>query len=363
LTFHSSSTPLFNSRRSVVMHETDVHGKVTQRDRPAARILIKDAPEPSFQAVRTLDNEQFAVAWGGPYISSANAVEIRTLDTLIEAWAGLGAPLSVCGRRLLASGPLAGGQNASTRIFDLDDRRVIVELPVAPPCVMSPSSKIFARIRLHYDFESEPIVDPALAARFPELRKIIDADGGALVCCDLDGKVVFTITERQLAEPYAELTGLALARDESTLYYSGHRSVGAVDVLSGRLRWVRHFGEDCGERYVCLREIAISLDETRMAVAGASGSKEPSIRVLSTHDGHQVDSLPSAGRWDALVFHGATLIAGGNRGRVLLLDDHRQRREIKVASAGVNDLAVLGGGLLCACDQRQLRYLPLLDDE
>ena len=276
--FHAHSIPLLEARRSVVMHETDAHGTVTQRDRPAARILLRDAPQPSFKAVRTIDNEQFALAWGGPYVSSANAVEVRTLDTLIDTWPGLGAPLSVCGRRLLASGPLCGGHQASTRIFDLDERRVLVELPVAPPRVMSPGGKIFARIRRHYDFENEPIVEPALAAGFHELRRIIDADGGVLVCCGLEGKVVFALTERELAEPYAELTGLALARDEATLYYSGHRSVGAVDVLSGRLRWVRHFGEALGDHYVRLREIALSPDETRLAVAGTSGRKEPSIR-------------------------------------------------------------------------------------
>jgi hypothetical protein len=245
--FHTGSIPLLTNRRSISMRETDVHGTVTQRERPAALILLKHAPEASFKGVRALDKGQFVLSWGGPYITSARAIEIRKLDKLIGAWAGLGSPLFVAGRRLLATGDLCGGHKASTRIFDLDDYRIEVELPVAPPYVMSSNDRIFARIRQRFGFESNPIVDPALAAPFPDLRKIIDADGGVLVCCKLDGEVIFTLTEMELAAPYAELTGLALGPDESTLYYSGHRSVGAVDVQSGRLRWVRHFGASSGD--------------------------------------------------------------------------------------------------------------------
>jgi hypothetical protein len=222
---------------------------------------------------------------------------------------------------------------------------------------------VFGRIRRHYSFESGPIVDPSLSARFSELQAIIDADGGVLVCCDYDGKVAFAISEKELAHPYAELTGLVLSRDETTLYYCGRQSVGAVNVSGGRVRWVRHFGANQGAHFVSLHQVALSLDETRLAVAGTAGSMEPSIRILSTIDGDELDSVRSDGRWDTLVFHGSNLIATGSAGRLILLDECKQRREMKAATSGINDVDVLGGGLLCACDQRQLRYLPLLDDE
>jgi hypothetical protein len=181
------------------MNETDMHGAVTQRTRPSAQILLKDAPQPSYNAVRMLDGEHFALAWGGPYINSPNAVEIRTIDRLVDSIFELAAPLSLAGRKLIANGPLCGGQNVSARVFDLDQRCIIAELPVAWPYVMSSRGLVFGRIRRHYHFESDPIVDPSLSARFPELRAIIDADGGVLVCCDVDGKVAFTISEEELA--------------------------------------------------------------------------------------------------------------------------------------------------------------------
>jgi hypothetical protein len=109
--------------------------------------------------------------------------------------------------------------------------------------------------------------------------------------------------------------------------------------------------------------VALSSDETRLAVAGIAAPNEPSLRILSTVDGDELDSVRSDGRWNALTFHGSTLIAAGTAGRLILLDECKQRREMKAATSGINDVAVLGGGLLCACNQRQLRYLPLLDDE
>lgn len=66
--FKATSVPRMQSQRTLRMQETDSNGVVTQRTRPAAQILLKTAPQPSYQAVRVLDGEQFAVAWGGPYI-------------------------------------------------------------------------------------------------------------------------------------------------------------------------------------------------------------------------------------------------------------------------------------------------------
>src|SRR6185436_5202889 len=62
--FHAGSVPRIKSKRTLVMNESDVHGAVTQRTRPAAQILLKDAPQPSYNAVRMLDGEHFALAWG-----------------------------------------------------------------------------------------------------------------------------------------------------------------------------------------------------------------------------------------------------------------------------------------------------------
>ena len=93
----------------------------------------------------------------------------------------------------------------------------------------------------------------------------------------------------------------------------------------------------------------LSPDEARLAVAGAAGSMEPSIRTISTLDGNELDNVRSDGRWDELILHGSTLIATGNAGRLILLDECKQRREMRAATSGINDVAVLGGGLLCAC--------------
>jgi hypothetical protein len=123
----------------------------------------------------------------------------------VDRISGLAAPLHLAGRKLVANGPLCGGQNASARVYDLDKRCVIAELPVASPYATSSSGLVFGRIRRHYNFESGPIVDPSLSARFLELRAIIDADGGVLVCCDHDGQVAFTISEEELAHPFGEL--------------------------------------------------------------------------------------------------------------------------------------------------------------
>jgi hypothetical protein len=361
--FHAGSIPRIQSKRTLVMYESDVHGNLIKRSRPAAQILLKNAPEPSFKSVRTLDGEQFALAWGGPFVGSKNTIEIRTLDKLVESFSELAAPLHLAGRKLVANGPLCCGRNASVRVFDLDERRVVAELPVASPFAMASGGLLFGRIRRRYDFDTDPIVDPSLSEQFPELSAIIDAEGGVLVCCDQAGKVAFTLSEVELGRAYPELTGLALSRDETTLYYCGRRSAGAVDVAAGRVRWVRHFGADQGEHFVSLQPLALSSDETRLAVAGLAGESEPSIRILSTLDGAELEGVRSDGRWNALIYHGSTLIAAGSVGRLTLLDECMQRREMKAATSGINDVAVFGGGLLCACDQRQLRYLPLLDDE
>jgi hypothetical protein len=64
-------------------------------------------------------------------------------------------------------------------------------------------------------------------------------------------------------------------------------------------------------------------------------------------------------------FHGSVLLAGNSRGQLLLIDESYRRRELTVASGetAVNDLAVIAGGVLCACNRKQLRIVPLLDDE
>ena len=228
------------------------------RTRPAAQILLKDAPQPSYKAVRTLDGEHFALAWGGPYVNSDNAVEIRTIDKLVDSICGLAAPMHLTRRKLVANGPLCGGQNASAPL--LRSRPAMYHRRTAPGAALR-DVKQRPRVWPHsppLQLRERPHRQPSLSAQFPELRTIIDADGGVLVCCDHDGKVAFTISEEELAHPYAELTGLVLSRDEATLYYCGRRSVGAVDVSGGRVRWVRHFGTNQGEHFVALQPLALS---------------------------------------------------------------------------------------------------------
>lgn len=358
MTFHHRSKPLWqHGKRTVVMNEIDASGAVTQRDRPAARVLIKDPSAKSFESVCTIDEARFALA-------TYDRAEIRSLPdgALIDPLPGCITPVERCGSRLLADGAYTGGYAASTRVIDLESGKLEVELPVAHPRARSAAGLLFGRIRAHYGFGS-PIIEPARAAPFPELKQIIDASGGVLVACDLAGKVAFTIAEKRLAEPYAELTGLVLSRDERTLYYAGQQSVGAIDVERREIRWLKHFGHHQGEHYVWHRRIALSADERRIAVGGMSGSKEPSLRVLAAADGEVLQERSPGGRVDALMFHGEVLLAATNGGWVHAFDRSGQERSSKVSTAGINDMAVIGGGLLLACAQHQVRFFPLLDDE
>jgi hypothetical protein len=313
-----------------------------------AKIILKECPDRSWKSVCALDDRVFAAAWGGPYIGSPYGIQIRTLDGLVEEIADCAAPLVRAGTYLLSEGALCGGYSASTRV--LEDQRLVVELPVTHPYVLSSQGVLFARIRSHYGFGS-PIIEPERAAPFPELKNLIDAGSGVLVACDLAGRVQLTISEKELAAPYAELTGLALSPDENTLFYSGYRSVGAIDLSRREILWVKHFAE------VWHRRLALSADGTRLAVGGMGP-----VRVFDPA-GELVKELHCFGRIDALAYDGRTLMAAGNGKTLFLFDENHQAREMKVAAAGINGLAVIAGGVVIACDQRQLRFVPLLDGE
>jgi hypothetical protein len=338
VSFRADSRPLAGGKRSVVMED----GSFT-RDRPAPIILLKECPEASWKGVRALDDRHFAVAWGGPYISSGYGIQIRTLDGLVEQIADVQAPLARTGKYLLGGGALSGGYHASVRV--LEDRKLLVELPLATPYVLSKSGLLFGYLRAHWDFQSEPVADPALSAEFPDLKRIIDTHKAVVVGCDLAGKVHFTIEDR------GEVTGLVLSADEGTLFFSEQSSVGAFDLANRQLRWHKRFDQ------AWHRRLALSADGTRLAVGGMGP-----VRVFSA-EGELVKELRCSGRIDALTYHGQMLMAAGNGKRLFLFDENHQARSMKVAAAGINDLAVVGGGVLIACDQRQLRFLPLLDDE
>ena len=90
--FHAGSVPRIKSKRTLVMNETDVHGAVLSADSSSPRKSFSMLLQPSYKAVRTLDGEHFALAWGGPYVNSDNAVEIRTIYKLVDCISGLFSP-------------------------------------------------------------------------------------------------------------------------------------------------------------------------------------------------------------------------------------------------------------------------------
>jgi hypothetical protein len=57
------------------------------------------------------------------------------------------------------------------------------------------------------------------------------------------------------------------------------------------------------------------------------------------------------------------LLAANSGGHVNLFDESNTRRRIHAAPAGINEMAVMNRGVLLACNQHQLRLLPLLEDE
>jgi hypothetical protein len=362
--FRSDSKPLLlNQKRGVDMTEI-ISGVSGTRARPAAKILLKEGPGDSCEGVRALDDERFLLAWGGRFIGSHRAIEIRALPDarLVDSLPWGAEPFVLQPPYLLANGPLYGGYWAALELIHLDEKRLVVELPVSYPFVRTSAGAIFGRIRKDYDFGSAS-VDPALAARFPDLERIVAGKGGVLVKTDADGRVDYTVDEKQLCEPYAELTGLALSPDESILHYSGHMSAGAIDLATRKTIWMKHFGHPQGEHHVWVRRMALSPDGKRMAVGGSSGWKEPNLRILGAEDGDVLAELPWNGLIESLRFHGDVLLVAGQRGQLTLIDEAYQRRDVKVASSNINDLAVIGGGVLCACSQKQLRLVSLLDDE
>lgn len=335
MSFRADSQPLAEGKRTVEM--------AGGRARPGPIILTKECPG-LWKGVLALDDGRFAVAWGGG-IYSPLGIEIRTLDGIVDRIADSGAPLARTGKYLLSSGKYCDGHQASTRV--LEDHQLLIELPVAAPYALSRSGILYGYIRKPY--QDHPIVDPALAAPFPELKQVIDAGASTLVGCDLDGKV-------QLMLPgFDTLAGLALAPDERTLYFAGSTpsmegTIGAIDVSRREVIWKNTFPE-------WHRRLALSPDGSRLAVCGMGP-----LRVLSP-EGELLQELRCFGRIDALAYHGRMLMAAGNGKTLFLFDENHQPRDAKVAAAAIQDFAVVKGGVVLACDQRQLRFFPLLDDE
>jgi hypothetical protein len=365
--FDPSSVPCWGGKRTIAMQELQASGsgKPAQRKRPAARILWNDA-EDRFRAVVALDETRVAVTLSGGHVDSPRSVEIRSLleeAPVLAAHPGCGGPLYLSEPYLLSSGELSGGYEASTRVIDLRGGRVVQELPVSRPYVLTRAGALFARIRKRYDFESAPIVAPSLAEPFPGLHALIAADGGVLVKTDLRGAVAYALSESALAEPYPELIGLALSRDQSSLYYAGKRSVGALDVNDGRRRWVRNFGENTGSNFLAFYALALAPDEARIAVGGTAGVDEPALRVLDARDGRDLHSKKCNQRIEVLAFRGALLFAADNQGNLSIFDEEYSERRMRPAQAGIEDLAFTKDSALLACRQHELRVFPLLTDE
>ena len=58
-----------------------------------------------------------------------------------------------------------------------------------------------------------------------------------------------------------------------------------------------------------------------------------------------------------------TLVVGTRSGLLLLFDEAFTRREVRLSRVPIRSVCEVRGGVLAAGHQRELRFLPLLDDE
>lgn len=362
--FNSNSQPLAPGRRTVEMSETSISGPTSRRTRPGTVLLGKDQPFDQFTDLAVLDDERMLVAGGGSFISSLRGVHVRRWpDLQVES------SLPVAGDRfdlrvpwLLVSGPLWHGQRQSAVALDLASGRVRAEYPLRSPFLLTDGGFI-AGTREHYAWETHPAVDPALLPPWPELAALIDTARPLLVSCTWEGRVRWSLDVASFAPAFPVLKALARTPEGDAFFVATERSLAEVEFATGHVRW--HQGWNDATPVPFLAHAAVACDPDRVAVGGFSDGQVAPLRVLdrATHSPLFAGGASDGSAIECLAFHGRTLLAGTRSGLLLLFDEAFTRREVRLGRTSVNQLCAIRGGVLAACHQRELRFLPLLDDE
>ncbi|WP_434385033.1 hypothetical protein [Melittangium boletus] len=346
------------------MLETPVCGPASRRSRPGSVVLGKDHPFERYSDLAVLDEERVLVGCGGSLISSPRAVQVRRWpdlqwDSTLPAGADV---FDVRPPELLASGPLWRGERQSAVRMDLDSGRVLAEYPLRPPFLLTDGGFIGC-LRRRFDFETEPVTDPALLPPWPELAALVATARPLLVSCDWRGRVRWVLEVARIAPEFSTVKALARTPEGTTFCVATERALAEVDTGTGLVRWHQGWHDAPGTPF--LAHAAVIADATRVVVAGHSDGQVAPLRVLdrTTRTVRFAGGASDAAALDCLAFHGRTLLAGTRSGGLLLLDEAFTRREVRLSRAAVNQVLPVRGGVLAACNQRELRFLPLLDDE
>ncbi len=362
--FTPHSRPVATGRRTVEMTETPLSGPSTRRPRPGTLLLGKDQPFEQFNDLAVLDDECVLVAGGGPLISSTRGVQLRRWpDLQVEATLPAGGDVfDVLGPSLLASGPLWGGMRQSGVRMELPTGRVRAEYPLHPPFLITEGGFI-GWIRQRFDFETEPVVDPALLSPWPELAALFEPRRPFLVSCTWEGKVRWTLDVATFAPEYADVKALARAPEGERFFVGTERSLAELELATGRVHWSQGWNGPPGTSSVA--HAAVACDTTRVAIGGWTAGTVSPLRVIDRATARVVfqGGASDISAIESLAFHEGTLRAGTRSGLLLLFDEAYTRREVRLSRASVNQVCVTQGGVLAACNQRELRFLPLLDDE
>jgi hypothetical protein len=362
--FHSQSQPLVPGRRTVEMSETTVSGATSRRKRPASVLLGKDQPFDQFTDLAVLDDERMFVAGGGSLVSSRRGVHVRRWpDLQVES------TLPVNGDRfdlrapwLLVSGALWRGERQSAMALDLASGQVRAEYPLRSPFLLTEGGFI-GGLRERYGWETHPAVDPALVRPWPELAALIDTARPLLVSCCWEGGVRWSLDVASFAPAFPTVKALARTPEGDAFFVATERSLAEVEFATGHVRWHQRWNDADPVPFVA--HAAVACDATRVAVGGNSDGHVAPLRVLDRAS-HQVRFAGGASDGSAiecLAFHGRTLLAGTRSGLLLLFDEAFTRREVRLGRASIHQVCAVRGGVLAACHQRELRFLPLLDDE
>ncbi len=364
--FHAHSQPRAAGRRTVEMVENPVSGASSRRERPGPLLLGKDQPLDIFKALAPLDDERVLVAGGGSLITSFRQVQVRRWpDLKVESTLPAGGDdFDVRAPEVLAAGPLWRGEQQSALRMDLGSGQVLGEYPVRPPFLLTDGGFI-GWMRQRFDFETDSVVDPALLPPWPELAARLDTRRPLLLSCTWEGRVRWALDLATFAPEWTRVAAMARTPEGHTFFVATERSLAEVEFATGRVRWSQSWNDAPGAPLVS--HAAVACDATRVAVVGESHGQVARLRVLDRSRQRVLFAAEASDRsaLESVAFtaRAGTLLVGTRSGLLLLFDEAFTRREVRLARVPIRDVCEARGGVLAACHQRELRFLPLLDDE
>ena len=362
--FNANSQPLAAGRRTVEMTEEPVSGPSTRRSRPGPLLLGKDRPFESFTDLAVLDDERVLVAGAGPLATSTRGVQMRRWPDLQvdTTWLSAGGAFDMRAPWLLAAGALWEGKEQSVVWMELSTGKVRAEYPVHKPFLLTDGGFI-GSIDKRFDFETDPSVDPAIVRPWPALAALIETRSPFLVSCSWEGKVRWKLDVSTFAPEFTDVRALVRTPEGDAFFVATERSLAEVEFATGRVRWSQGWNDTPGGSAVA--HTSVACDSTRVAIGGWTAGEVAPLRVLdrTTHRVRYEGGASDDSAIESLAFHGTTLLAGTRSGLLLLFDEAFTRREVRLSRATVNQVLAVRGGVLAACNQKELRFLPLLDDE